>query len=542
LAAVASASGNPVAFSSSNLPILVIDTGGQEIPDEPKITARLGVIDNGEGARNSVSDPFNGYDGPIGIEVRGSSSRMFPKRNYAFETRDDSGRALNVPLLGFPGENDWVLYGPYTDKSLMRNALAYALSNALGRYASRTRYCELVLDGDYRGVYVLMEKIKRDKNRVAVSELNPTGNAGDSLTGGYIVKIDKTDGARSAGWNSPYPADSLYLRPILYQFHYPKPQDITMEQADYIRSVIGVFEDVMASGHYADPLQGYPRIIHTDSFVDVFLLSELAKNVDSYRLSMFLSKDRDGRDGRLRAGPIWDVDLGFGNADYYEGWTTDGWEMDFLTTDDGFRSNDGFQVPFWWKRLRHDSTFQVLVHDRWKSLREGPLRAAGIDSLLDRFTSELSESQSRNFERWPVLNHYVWPNAYVGGTWEAEAGHLRSWIFDRIEWMDGAIVLPDSQTVLPPEMVLVRQNFPNPFNARTTILYQLPETADVSVEIVTAFGRRVREWRMPSENPGRKTLVWDGRDSEGRTVPSGVYLARVTAGPLTQTLKLAVLR
>lgn len=173
-------------FQSSNLPIVIIDTYGQEIPDEPKILARMGIIDNGEGQRNHLHDPRNNYDGLIGIEVRGSTTRWFPKKQYAVETRDHFGNDSTVSLLGFPPEEDWILYAPYSDKSLMRNVLAYKLSNDLGRYASRTRFCELVLNGSYEGVYVLMEKIKRDRNRVNISKLLPTDIAGDAVTGGYI--------------------------------------------------------------------------------------------------------------------------------------------------------------------------------------------------------------------------------------------------------------------------------------------------------------------------------------------------------------------
>ena len=133
----------------------------QQIVDEPKVPARMGLIDNGEGVRNNLSDPFNAYDGAIGIELRGSSSMFFPKKSYTVETRDDQGKDRDVELLGLPEEEDWVLHGPYSDKSLMRNVLTYELARRLGSYASRTRFVEVVLNGGYVGVYVLMEKIKR---------------------------------------------------------------------------------------------------------------------------------------------------------------------------------------------------------------------------------------------------------------------------------------------------------------------------------------------------------------------------------------------
>ncbi len=136
-----------VNFESSNLPIVVINTHGQTIPDEYRIIADMGIIYNGPGQRNHVNDPFNNYDGKISIELRGSSSQMFPKKQYALETEDAQGENLNVSLLGLPEENDWILNGPYSDKSLIRNVLIYRLARDLGNYASRTRFCELVLNG-----------------------------------------------------------------------------------------------------------------------------------------------------------------------------------------------------------------------------------------------------------------------------------------------------------------------------------------------------------------------------------------------------------
>ena len=114
-------------FSSSNLPIVVINTNGQVIQDDPRISCHMGIIDNGFGNINSVNDSFTGYNGRISIEYRGSSSQSFPKKAYALETQDSLGNNNNVSLLGMPVENDWILYAPYSDKSLMRNFLTFHL-------------------------------------------------------------------------------------------------------------------------------------------------------------------------------------------------------------------------------------------------------------------------------------------------------------------------------------------------------------------------------------------------------------------------------
>ncbi len=109
-----------VIFNSSNIPIISINTNGQQIPDEIRIVADMGIINNGEGNRNNISDPFNDYDGKISIEIRGSTSQAYPKKQYGFETQDSNGNNNNVSLLGLPPENDWILYAPYGDKSLIR--------------------------------------------------------------------------------------------------------------------------------------------------------------------------------------------------------------------------------------------------------------------------------------------------------------------------------------------------------------------------------------------------------------------------------------
>jgi hypothetical protein len=278
-------------FTSSNLPIVIIDTFGQSIKDEYRIQADMKIINNGEGQRNYLTDVPNNYDGWIDIELRGSASLTYPKKQYRFETQDASSNNLNVSLMGMPEENDWILYGPYDDQSLIRNVLAYKLSNEIGRYASRTRFCELVLNNDYRGLYVLMEKIKRDKNRVAISSLDSLDVTGDAVTGGYIIKFDKEKGENVGGWWSN--------RGIFYQYHYPKADEIVSAQNNYIRDFMNQFEAAMTRPNISDSSVGYPKYIDVESFVDHFILCEYCKNIDAYRISNYMVKDRDSRGGKL---------------------------------------------------------------------------------------------------------------------------------------------------------------------------------------------------------------------------------------------------
>ncbi|MEN9332800.1 MAG: hypothetical protein RLZZ94_1890, partial [Bacteroidota bacterium] len=154
--------GQPFPFTSSNLPIVKINTMGNSIVDEPKVMANMQIIDNGAGIRNYITDTVYTYDGHIGIEVRGSSSQTFPKKSFGFETWDSAGVEIDTSILGFPKESDWILNANYTDKSFLRNVTPYHLFNQMGRYASRTKYVEVFINNVYAGLYVFMEKVKRD--------------------------------------------------------------------------------------------------------------------------------------------------------------------------------------------------------------------------------------------------------------------------------------------------------------------------------------------------------------------------------------------
>ena len=157
---------NAQTLTNSNLPIIIINTeNGVPIVDDPRVIAHMGVIDNGFGNTNNINDPFTNYDGRIEIEIRGSTSQQYPKKGYGFETQDALGNNLQAALLGMPPENDWILNGPYPDKTMIRNVLTYDLARKMGHYASNTRYCELIVNNDYRGIYILMERINLIKTK-----------------------------------------------------------------------------------------------------------------------------------------------------------------------------------------------------------------------------------------------------------------------------------------------------------------------------------------------------------------------------------------
>ena len=413
-------------YPENSLPLVAIYTQNVAVPDEPKIRATLKISDRGEVL----------FEGPVGIETRGQSSQYFyPKKQYGFETRstEDFELDVDVSLLGLPEEEDWILQAPYGDKSLMRNVLTYSLSEDMGRYASRTRYVNLNLNDQNDGVYVLMERLKRDVNRIDINELRPVENEGSALTGGYILKIDKgTDINATTAFASKYTSSEQTVIHFLYEA--PDAETITAAQKDYIQGYISDFEDALQSENFTDDNEGYKAFIDVDSFVDFFILTELGNNVDGYRLSTWLTKDRDEK---LKMGPIWDFNLAYGNANYCAAERYDVWAYRLSERCPG----DFYPVPFWWMRLMQDPAFKEAVKTRFTALRQGVLSDASIAAKIESYRELLDSSNNAgyNFTRWPILGEWVWPNFFVGQTYNEEVDYLKEWTLNRTAWLDQQI-------------------------------------------------------------------------------------------------------
>lgn len=447
-------------FTASDLPLFVIDTDGQSIPHGTKITGSMGVVDNGAAQLNRVTDAFNAYSGAIGIEIRGNSSATAPKKSFGVELRDPAGNDLDHPLLGMAAEADWILSANYFDKSLLNNALAYHLGRQMGRYAPHTRHVEVVLNGEYQGVYVLTERIKRGAGRLDIARLRPQDLFGDQLTGGYILSIDRNDGPGSGFFSDHAPLVNDAGQQIHLRYRYPKREDIAPQQALYIQEYIDTFEGALASDQFTDPNSGYRALADASSFVDLLLLNEISRNVDGYRLSTYVHKDRDSHGGKLHAGPAWDYDIAWGNADYCSGSDIGGWAYDFGTV----CPHDGSQLPFWWARMLEDPGFVAELRCRWEELRSTVLSPANIEHFCDSTAAVLATAQVRNFHTWPILGTYVWPNpSPIPQTYAGEVDELKSWVASRWSWLNtnfaGACNTGLAQSMVAADTPV----FPNPF-------------------------------------------------------------------------------
>ncbi len=400
---------------SSDIPVIVMErfSGGPAASNGKSFTFFAFFEPSSRTGRTTLNGPYSlGTRG--GWKTRGSSSSGFPKKAYSIEAWNELNRNKDIAPFGLPEESDWILNARSRfDRSLMRNAFIYELSNQIGRYAVRTRFVELFKNdnggnlsysGDYDGVYTFMEKISRDRDRVPVERLPTSVSRGPGIEGGYMLKIDRLDpgdsgisaGGRTLGWV------------------YPKEDDATNTQSSWIRDYINSMNDSLNAPNYADPVNGYARYLDADSWVDHHLLNVLTLNADALRLSTYFFKTREGK---VEFGPIWDFDRSMESTDSRD---------DNPSTWAG--GTNYFTYP-WWNRLFTDENFWQRYIDRYFELRDGAFSTANVHAIIDQMAQTLNESQARNFRRWSDQPRF--------GGYQGEVNHLKSWLATRLSWMDG---------------------------------------------------------------------------------------------------------
>ncbi|NQU24555.1 MAG: CotH kinase family protein, partial [Candidatus Nealsonbacteria bacterium] len=405
---------------TSDLPIIVLDDfdGGRPSSEKPAYMAVFDTV----GGRSTMTTGMD-VESRIGIDVYGADISGRDKASYAIEAwQQEINDGIDVAPLGMPADSDWMLYGPYNfDRALIRDPFMYELSNQVGQYAVRTRFVEVFFNmgggslqqDDYRGVYVLMENIKRGPDRVDVANLEPGDSAEPDITGGYILKV----GRRA-------PGDSGFSAGGQGALNYVDPEernDITTAQGDYIKDYIDDFTDALNSPYYNDPDLGYAAYLDVDSAIDHNILKMLAKDPDAFRLSGYLHKDREGL---LQYGPIWDFDRTMGCDADFRAWNPIGWNpngMDFF----------GYS---WFNRLFEDIDFQQRYTDRWQEWRQGAFSTANMNAIIDSMAAQLQEAQVRNFDRWPGARPK--DNSPFPSTFQGEIDWLKEWLQRRTTWVD----------------------------------------------------------------------------------------------------------
>lgn len=407
----------PIGGDAGLLPVLSITLDTTPIPEDEKVGGQLEVIRPQSESLDGLDDDVRTLITAMGIQIHGSSSTGYPKKGFRIELRDAFGADLPQTIVGMPPGSDFVLHAPYSDKTLVRNALAYTLARSItDAWHPRSQLVELFIDDDYQGVYLLVERVRRDDDRVDLPAPADSPETGD-ITGGYIVRIEQH---RNEGW------DTARGTPIDY-FH-PRYDDLTPEQRVYLHEWFNGFEDDLAEEGWQAL---WPHLIETRAWVDHFLINELANNVDAYRLSAYLFKEPDADGGRLHAGPVWDFDRAFGNVNYCGTWATTGFVIDHLTT-----CGYGHQYPFWWKQLLSDPAFTEALQCRWQELREDELSSGELLNTLTALVQSLEHAEPRDHQVWSVLGEDITPNYQVFETYDEEVEFLGAWVVERARWLD----------------------------------------------------------------------------------------------------------
>lgn len=447
-------------LSSSNLPIILIQTNGLTIPNEPKITASMKIIANANGIINQVTDPANAYDGKIGIEIRGASSQFMPQTPYAIETRDDAGQERDISLFGMPKESDWCLIPNYNDKAFSRNPLSFHLFNQMGQYAPRTQLVEVVVNNEYKGIYLFCERIKRDNDRVNIQKADPTALSGNALSGGYIFKIDYSSGFDN--WTSKFTPFAAPNVAINYVFHYPKAVDLSQAQRGYMKKYMDNAETVLHSALSNDTVQGYRRYFDTQSFIDYFLLNEVARNNDGSKKSRFFYKDQNSVDSLIKAGPVWDFDWAWKDINECATFAaTDGSGWSYRIND----CNPDIYSPDLYPLMLKDTLFSQAVCKRYAELRQTIFATDYMHQYVDSIAELVQSAQVRHYIKWNILGYDSWtPEVNFSPTnFQGEVSKLKSWITRRMNWLDQNIPQLCKSSSVP--VIPVSGNiavFPNP--------------------------------------------------------------------------------
>ena len=418
----------------THLPLVCIETGGEAIPGVPTddhYDGEAGFTTTGSGeamlsVRVAIQDDESRNHHPSDepdlesralIRVRGNSSRYFDKKSYLIRFTDDDGGYRDCGVMGMDSHYEWALYGPYLDKTLLRNYLWYNVAGEIMDYAPNVRFCEVVLNGEYQGLYLMVETITNgDDCRVNVSE--PIEN---TLSTGYVLRLDRGSATEVKNINNftYYTYRISRLHNIMLNIVYPRSGSLTQELADAIEQELSDFEKTLYSFDYDSALYGYETWIDVQSFVDYFLLNEFTCNYDAGTLSTYLYKDVRGKYRMC----IWDFNSA---CDNYNDPTTQPHHFEMQNT-------------IWYFMLTKEEAFVQQIIDRYRDLRETWLSDAYLEAYIDETVAYLGDAIDRNFQVWGyTFDEYrpLNPEERNPEDYGAAVQQLKDFCAERGAWMD----------------------------------------------------------------------------------------------------------
>ena len=436
--------------ASSDLPIIVLEGYGAGKPEDRDVYVDMALLvyEPLEGVASLQNPPTLATRG--GYHLRGQSSATFEQAPYRVELWDDASEDLDQPLLGMPADSDWAFIGPYSDRTLIRNAFVYDLGRDMGLSAPRYAFAEVYINQaaravaaeDYQGIYMVVETIKNNKDRLDLAQLEEGDVAPELISGGYIFKFEWAAsedptltctgsgplgggfggfGGFGMGMGTGQPGgmgQAAAAGTCWTDLEVADPEPLTQVQADYLTGYVQQFHDALHQSTFAT----YSQLINVDTFVDVFIINELTRNLDAYTRSAYYYKDRGQP---INAGPLWDFNLtlgmGFGTNLQVEGWQ--------------FQERN--VASDWFRILGSDPEFLARVSQRWAELRQNLLSNAALEQRIDALAAPLAAASVRDFARWPVAD--VAQSIFqipTEPTWEVQLEVMRTWLGERLAWLD----------------------------------------------------------------------------------------------------------
>jgi hypothetical protein len=508
-------------LTTTNLPIVIITSVNPV--DSVQAQASLSIVDNISGT-NNITDPPT-FTGMIGINTRGNSS--YNKKSYTVETWSAPTVSQNVPILGMPAENDWVLLAAYPDRSLLRNSITMNLHEKMGRYAPRMKHCEVLVNGQYMGIYLFGEKIKRDSLRLDLAKLTNLDNFGENMTGGYILKVNEGAGN---GWVSMIAPPYATTQQIKFNIDYPDPSDITPSQKAYIQSYIDSFENAMNAANFQDTTLGWRRFGAVNGFADFMIMNEVSRNNEAYRKNMYMFKDKSKK---LRPGPLWAFDIAWNNTQSCAGSKDTGWTFNL----GGTCPLESDLAPFWFSKLLTDTSFVKDLRCLYTDYRKpgNVLDTAKIFFNIDSINTRLNAqgAVARNFTQWPIWGvPIVNEPTPMAANYAEEVANLKQFIRKRIIWLDSKWILntgcPAPLAVSDIDLTNQFAIYPNPVNDIVNISFSGKSKNGYNVSVYSIQGSKI----YSSYSKERSTSI------NISTLPKGMYLLNITSDKGSMTRKI----
>ena len=329
------------------------------------------------------------------IRGRGHSTWYFhPKKPYQLKFSDETA------IFDIPAEKKWIFLAEHSDKTLMRNKIAFEMGYlSVLDWTPNSTFSEVFINNSYNGTYHITQKVETGSSRVDIGET------------GYLLEIDNIDHIEE---------DDVIFYTGDFLINIKEPELVVdSNEYNFIKDYINEFENVLNSSQFDDPNIGYPKYIDIDTFIDWYLISEITKNQDSKSYSSIYLNVIPGE--KIKMGPLWDFDLAFGNVDYSE-----------CEYPEGFWVKD----HAWYARLFQDEAFVNKVKSRFLFFKQNQ---GFILNKIDDYAAYLKFAQQENNAKWNVIGNYVWPNPVVYNSYGEEVEHLKNWYTTRMNWLETAI-------------------------------------------------------------------------------------------------------